>query len=100
MADNTSETPKGVVGILTGPDGHVWASVTDFDRQSYGGYTLKDAQELRVRKQLAYDFMRATCSDIVLSVIDGHTCEEIVRDLINKKGFKRTILPVGHPVED
>ena len=87
---------KGVVAILTGPDGYVWASVTDFDRQSYGGYTLQDAQEMRAKKQLAYEFMRATCSDIVLSVIESYRCEEIVTDLIRQKGFKRTILKVGH----
>lgn len=91
-----TEQPQGVVGILTGPDGYVWSSVTDFDRSGYGGYTQQEAQELRVKQALSYDFVRKTCSDVVLSVIQPYRCDEIVWALINQKGFKRTLVPVGY----
>jgi hypothetical protein len=35
-----TDTPPGAVGIFTDKNGHVIASVSDFDRSSYGGFTL------------------------------------------------------------
>lgn len=96
----TEEKPKGVVGILTGPDGHVWASVTDFDTSGYGGFSLQEAQEVRVQTLLAFEFIRKTCSDIVVQAMGPLDCKGIVGTLISKHGFKRTIIPIGHPAED
>lgn len=91
-----SKTPNGVVGVLTGPDGYVWASVSDFDSSGYGGFSLQEAQTRRVKQALALKFLDSTCNDIVVSVLDPHRCEEIVWALCSKKGFKRTIIPVGY----
>ncbi len=87
---------KGVVAILTGPDGHVWATATDFHTDGYGGFSLQEAQELRAKTQLAFEFIRSTCSDVVVKAMGPLDCKGIVDNLTHKHGFKRTIIPIGH----
>lgn len=94
-----SKTPQGVVAVLTDHTGNVIASVSDFDRSGYGGFTLRQAQEMRVKEQLAFAVVRAYCSDAILGVFERSECGEFVRRLVRQKGFTQTIIPVGHPDE-
>jgi hypothetical protein len=91
--------PQGVVGVLSDDRGHVICSVSDFDTSGYGGYTKQEAQQYRVKLKLADAAIRAYCSDIIADVIDTYRREEIINDLIRKKGFVRTLLPVGYDEE-
>lgn len=94
-----SKAPQGVVAILTDPTGHVIASVTDFDRSGYGGCTLREAQEMRVKQQLAFAVMRAYCSEAILGVFDNYQCAEVLNRLVRQKGYTKTIIAVGHADE-
>lgn len=87
---------KGVVAILTGPDGHVWATATDFSTGGYGGFTLEEAQEIRAKRELSFEFVRKSCNDWIIKGLDNHDCESIVERLIRKEGFKRTFIAIGH----
>lgn len=95
MTEKT-KPPKGVVTVLTGPDGSVFASVSDFRRDGYGGCSTQEAQTMRARQQLAFAAVRAMCSDHVLKAMEAYDCEQLLRRLEIKVGFKVTILPVGY----
>lgn len=96
MTDQTKITvPPGCLGIYTDEEGRIIASVSDFDRSGYGGFTLYQGQRIRAEKALAHEIVRAYCSDVVARSLDTYGCEQIVRKL---KG-KMTFIPVGHTDE-
>lgn len=88
-------TPKGVVGVFTDKEGRVIASVSDFDMSGYGGFSLLEAQKLRVRKDLSREVIRKYCSWAITEAIEPYDCEQIVRRLV-EKGARVTVIPVGH----
>lgn len=55
-------SPDGVVALMIGADGHVWATATDFDRSGYGGFELHQAQRIRARGALRREFVRRVCN--------------------------------------
>jgi hypothetical protein len=90
------DAPKGVVAILTGPDGYVWATVADFDQSAPGGCSLEEGQELRAGKMVAVKFLQEACARVVADAISDYQRDEIVRTLCNDKGFNLTVVPIGH----
>lgn len=92
----SEKAAKGVVAILTGPDGYVWATVTDFDRSGYGGFSMQEAQEYRAKRALAWEFVRKACSDVIVKAMDEYQCDRIISNVCSQQGFTRTILPIGY----
>jgi hypothetical protein len=90
---------KGIVAILTDPKGRVVASVSDFTHDGYGGFSLQEAQEHRVKRHLAFAVIRAYCSDFIIPAIEPYDCEQIVARLTRQHGFTRTLIPIGHAEE-
>lgn len=88
------EALKGVVGIYTDPDGHVIASVSEFETHGYGGFTLLQAQEHRAHQALARAVVQAYASERLWKALDGR-CSEILNRLC-RDGGKATFIPVGH----
>jgi hypothetical protein len=84
--------PPGCVGIYTDDEGRVIASVSDFDRSGYGGFSLYEGQKVRAQRKLAVAIVDAYCSSVITRALDSYDCEQIVRKL---KG-KMTFIPVGH----
>jgi hypothetical protein len=78
--------PCGMVGIYV-IDGRVIASVSDFDRATYGGYTLEQSQRHRVENSLARAVVKALCSDVIVKALDAHDCQRIVSKLSGKSQF-------------
>lgn len=91
-------TPPGMIGIFTDKLGRVVTTVADFDRDGYGGFSLRQAQRYRVQRNLARAVIRAYCSEMILEGMENSDCDEIVRRLV-KKGAKVTLIPIGHPDE-
>ena len=89
------KTPPGVVGIFTDKLGRVIETVSDFSTEGFGGYTLKDAQTYRAKRNLALAVVRAYCSEMILDGIDYSDCMKIVQRLVTK-GASTTFIPVGH----
>lgn len=87
--------PTGVVAVLTDPNGVALATVADFDRSTYGGYTLAEGQELRVRRAISRAFIDRACSEMVARVIEQHHADEIVRVLCRSHGFRLKVIHVG-----
>lgn len=81
---------------MIAPDGHVIASVSDFDRSSSAGFSAREAQEYRAKLRLKREAVAAYCSDVVVAALDQYTFEKIVDQLISKGGHKLTLIPIGH----
>jgi hypothetical protein len=94
MSRSEQETKPlpGCVGIYTDPEGRVIASVSDFERQGFGGFTLYRSQEIRCKRMLAHAVIAAYCSNVIASALDAYDSERLVEKL---KG-KMTFVPVGH----
>jgi len=86
----------GVVMLLVGPDGHVWASVSDFSRAGYGGFTLAQAQEIRAGRALAYAYLRAVAHPHIAEAVEPMEAERIVADVCRKHGHKVVTKLIGH----
>lgn len=91
-----TKTPKGVVATFTDSTGHVVASVSDFDRSGYGGYSLQEAQRFRVRRKLAHAVVNAYCSPVIVKALSEFDCAEIINKLTREQGFTETIIPIGY----
>ena len=95
MSEN--KEPQGVIAILTGPDGYVWATAADFSKGTPSGYSQKEAQESRARSALAREYVRTTCHEMIAKVMRTHDCDQIVDALRNQHGYKCTIKYIGYP---
>ena len=91
--------PQGVLVIVHWPDGDVLASISDFDRSGYGGFTLFEAQRMRAKDAAKREAIRKLCHDDVAFSIDSYRASEIIADLINKKGYSLTVVPIGYPAD-
>jgi hypothetical protein len=88
-------TPFGVVAIFIDKEGDVVASVSDFKQDGYGGFSLFEAQKIRVERKIATAVMGAYCSAVILDALDDEDCRRIVRRLV-QKGARISIVPIGH----
>lgn len=91
--------PRGVVAVMTDAEGRVMASASDFEEHGYGGYTLQEAQTLRVKHALADAIAVAYCSHVIIEGLEKSDRYKLVENLLRKDGFKRTLIPVGWPAE-
>jgi hypothetical protein len=95
-ANRTEETvPPGVIAVFV-HEGRVVAHAADFNRSAPGGYTLKEAQEARVRMSLAHAVVRESCSRLVSDNLDNYECERI----LHKLPGKAHLITIGHGDKD
>lgn len=95
-----SETVKGVVAILTHPDGDVIAHAADFNKTSPGGYEQVEAQKIRARRVLAKQFIENTCADFVAMAMPTHQAEELMNTLRRGHGFKVKCIEIEQDPND
>lgn len=88
--------PKGVLIVLTAPDGRVVAHAANFNLDRPGGFKLRDAQEARAHRALASKTIRDFCSPVIADAMDQYECEQVVRRMQDKLGYKKTIIPIGY----
>jgi hypothetical protein len=86
---------QGIVAVCTDPEGHVIASVSDFDPCRYGGFTRRQAQEYRASRALHRAVVAAYCSDRITPFIDEHDAQRIANSM-ERKGWRFTRIPVGY----
>lgn len=87
--------PTGMAAILTRSDGSVVASAIDCGQFRPGGFSVEAAQKQRVRLALANATVRTLCADDVAEVMRGYDAEQLMQSLVDKKGYRVTVLPVG-----
>jgi len=99
----TTETPttakilaKGVVAVLSAPDGRFTVSATDFQKSTPGGFTLRQSQERRAEETLARKLVEETCSPFIAKALQGYDAERLLQRLVMDQGFSMSIIPVGH----
>lgn len=93
-------TPKGVVAIITASDGHVISTATDFQQSSPFGMSIREAQEQRCRKWLAFALIRDMCHPDICKVMDISDATRVVVGLTTRLGYCVTYIPIGHEVVD
>lgn len=65
--------------------------MTDFARDTYGGFTLQESQEHRVTDRLARAVVKALSSSLLADNIDTYTCQRILEKIPGKVH----VLPIG-----
>lgn len=96
MVEKKSEDPKGVVLVFIDEEGREIASVSDFNRTGYGGWSLRDAQNLRARRALAMKVCNAYSSSQLVRAIDAYDAERIIDRLVKDHACKIATVVVGH----
>lgn len=91
--------PKGVIALLIGKDGHVWASVPDFDRSGYGGFSMAQGQEIRAKRALAHQYLRAIAHPDLAKSVSPYNADRIVQDVCRECGHKVVIVAIGYATE-
>jgi len=89
--------PQGVIAILTGPDGHVYAVGTDFSTSYPSGYSIKEAQERRAKRMMADLFIEKYCLTLIAKAMSNNTADQIIANLCQRDGFRRTVKYIGYP---
>jgi hypothetical protein len=89
---------SGASALFIGKDGRVIASVSDFNTSGYGGFSLRQAQEMRVKRSLAHEVMDKLSSPLICEAIDTYDAEKIVNSMCSRCGCRVEIGSVGHEV--
>lgn len=82
--------PTGMSAIFVA-EGRVIAHVTDFNRSTYGGFSLQESQEHRVLDRLAMAVVKELSSPLLYNNLDVYACQRI----LEKIPGKIHVLPVG-----
>jgi hypothetical protein len=86
---------KGVVVIFVCKLGNVIETSSCFDSQSFGGFSLKESQKIRVKKSIIERVVNGYCSSNLTDNISTSTYERIFSDLI-QNGAKLHYHYIGH----
>ena len=86
----TDQIPTGMSAIFVS-DGRVIAHVTDFARDTYGGFTLEESQTHRVRDRLAVAVVKELSSPLLYENLSGYDCQRILEKIPGKVH----VLPIG-----
>lgn len=80
---STTKQPSGVVMTLSSPDGRVIAHAADFDLSNPAGFSVREAQESRCRRQLSIEVVRAMASPLLSDAVDYYIADQIVARMRN-----------------
>ena len=84
----SAPAPKGVLLVLTDPDGDVIASATDFEQSALGGFSLLEGQKLRAKGALAGDLIRRGCAPYIAKAMDDYEANALLDKLVRTKGCR------------
>lgn len=83
--------PSGVVMTLSSPDGRVIAHAADFERGSPAGFSVREAQESRCKRQLSIEVVRVLASPLLSEAVDYYIADQIVARMRNNGCVVNTI---------
>ena len=89
------QMPPGVVAVFIS-DGRVVAHAAEFNRSTYGGFTLRESQEVRARASLAHAVVRECCSRLISDNLGTYECEQLLARLPGKTH----LIQIGHGDKD
>lgn len=90
------EAPSGVIALMIGADGHVWASATDFGTSGYGGFEPHRGQQIRARGALRHAFVRVVCNASIATAFDSYTVDRMVEDVLRRGEIREAFILIGH----
>ena len=94
----------GTVAVATNGSGRVIASLVDFGQNRPGGFTVQEAQEVRLRDAIAKEVIRRTCAEDIYQVAtseDGeHTARSLMHLLCEFQGWSVHFKTVGSDIEE
>ncbi|HAX40618.1 MAG TPA: hypothetical protein DCY10_07070 [Clostridiales bacterium] len=94
-----TEKLSGVAAVITNPDGHVVANCANFERQTYGGFTLEEGQMIRVRRAIKRRFAEGHLNKwLAENISDGFA--EHFWDHAERVGYQLHIFPISTQGED
>lgn len=89
---------QGICGVVTAPDGRIVATHSDFERQGYGGFSLQEAQTIRVRDGLKRAFLRAFMFEGLIRNSSGYFCDQFWQNA-HEHGYRIETFPIGYEAE-
>jgi hypothetical protein len=92
--------PQGVVAVFVGPTGQCIASVSDFERSGYGGYSLQQSQTVRVKDAIGRKVAEAFASSEFTKHLDRYNVQRVLEAMQQNDGYKLHIISVGHEEEE
>jgi hypothetical protein len=75
--------------------GDMVETASDFDRQGYGGFTLREAQTIRVRDGLKRAFLRGFLFERLTSKSSGYFCDQFWENA-HEHGYRLETFPIGY----
>lgn len=99
QAEAVAKLPCGVVMLCTDNTGHEIATVTDFERSGYGGFTLKEAQRIRCKRSIARAVIDRYASPVIGENMAEYHRDDLLKRLIDK-GWKLHTVYVGYPEDE
>lgn len=97
MTDRATDVPSGVLMICIDKEGREVATVHDFERSGYGGFSLQRSQEIRCKDRLALAVIDRYASPIIGQAMCKWHRDELLKTLVNDHGYK--VLTVYLPEE-
>ena len=91
---------SGVIHVFLNEHGEPIAQAADFERARYGGFSLAESQQARVKMQLARAVVRAYASPDLARGMELYDCEQLVRRLITAHECRIVQIIVGHGDRD
>jgi len=93
----TYTTLKGVAAVVLNPDGHVVANCADFERQTYGGFSLEEGQTIRVRRDIKRRFAEGHLNQWLATKVSSHFADEFWRHA-EGVGYQLHTFPISAPL--
>ncbi len=90
-----SAETKGVVAVITNPDGDVVAEAADFDRAGYGGFTLQEAQAIRAKDGVRSRFAAGHLNGWLGRGMEGYFVDAFWRNA-ERAGYRLSVVPIGY----
>ena len=88
----------GACAVITSPQGEIIANSCDMERQSYGGYTLEEAQAFRARNAVKLGFMKEHMNDWMRPHVSRSDADTFWK-LAERAGYTLTVFPIQGAAE-
>lgn len=95
VASLVMPSPSGVVALFINKAGQVLANVSDFNTSGYGGFSLRQSQEMRVKRSLAYEVLNKLSSPLICEAVDHYDAEKIMNNMCSRCGCRLEIIAIG-----
>lgn len=87
---------NGVVALFIDKEGRVLANASDFNTSGYGGFSLQQSQEIRVKSSLAHEVLEKLASPLICAAVDTYDAKKIMDSMCSSCGCRVELVAVGY----